>query len=136
MAGKGIVMHGTGLQPHLNLSAHYPPRPGWGADKCTLGPQAKLIHLPSFSWGSEVAAARRQGRGGLIWRERRTGEGVRQGGEGRRNRERCYWLCSPYTSHFTVHTHIHALQNNRTHPSPEIVIKTCTHYNTKSQVGN
>lgn len=27
------------------------PRPGWGGDKCTLGPQAKLIHLPSFSSG-------------------------------------------------------------------------------------
>lgn len=79
MAGKGILMHSSGLQPHLNLSAHYPPHPGWGADKCTLGPQAKLIHLPSFSSGSEVAAARRQGQGGLIWRERQTGERGREG---------------------------------------------------------
>lgn len=40
------------------------PSAGWGADKCTLGPQAKLIHLPSFSSGSEVAAAQRQGKEG------------------------------------------------------------------------
>lgn len=39
------------------------PGTGWGAQECTLGPQAKLIHLPSFSPGSEVAAARSRGRG-------------------------------------------------------------------------
>lgn len=66
-AGEGISVLSGGLRHRLNLSAHYPPRPGWGADKCTLGPQAKLIHLPSFSSGSEVAAARRQGEGALRW---------------------------------------------------------------------
>lgn len=64
---RAISVLSAGLRHRLNLSAHYPPRPGWGADKCTLGPQAKLIHLPSFSSGSEVAAARRQGEGALRW---------------------------------------------------------------------
>lgn len=66
-AGKSILVHSAGLRHRLNLLAHYPPRPGWGADKCTLGPQAKLIHLLSFSSGSEVASAWRQGEGVLKW---------------------------------------------------------------------
>lgn len=134
-------MHSTGLQPHLNLSAHYPPRPGWGADKCTLGPQAKLIHLPSFSSGSEVAAARRQGQGGLIWRERQTGERGRE-----RDREvkeggiKKKMLLALFSLHVSFHcssfSRTYTLYSTTTHPSSEIVIKTCTHYNTKSQVGN
>lgn len=81
-AGKGISMRSAGLRHRLNLSAHYPPRPGWGADKCTLGPQAKLIHLPSFSSGSEVAAAWRQGEGAVKMvrdRHRREGGKEREG---------------------------------------------------------
>jgi len=65
-ADEGPSALSAGLQHQLNLSAHYPPhRPARGADKCTLGPQAKLIHLPSFSSGSEVAAAQRQGEGAI-----------------------------------------------------------------------
>lgn len=74
VAGFGTSALRAGFRHRLNLSAHYPPRPDWGADKCTLGPQAKLIHLPSFSSGSEVAAARRQGEGAIRWWETETGE--------------------------------------------------------------
>lgn len=48
VADGGTLALSAGLRHQFNLSAHYPPRPGWGTDKCTLGPQAKLIHLPSF----------------------------------------------------------------------------------------
>lgn len=111
-------MHSTGLQPHLNLWAHYPPRPGWGADKCTLGPQAKLIHLPSFSRGSEVAAARRQGRGGLIWRERQTGGGGETGRRRKKeSRKMLLALFSLHVSFHRSHTDTHALCSTSAHIS-------------------
>lgn len=62
-AGSSRERHLSAAEHRLNLSVHY-SLPGWGTDKCTLGPQAKLIHLPSFSSGSEVAAAQRQGKEG------------------------------------------------------------------------
>ena len=147
-AGEGISVLSGGLRHRLNLSAHYPPRPGWGADKCTLGPQAKLIHLPSFSSGSEVAAARRQGEGALRWWETDTAE--REGGERERVWDRVRWrreasgergvpgfvphpcLISLFSSSLSL-SHFTALP---TPPSLENAIKTCTHSPTKSQVGN
>lgn len=89
--GGGTSALSAGLRHRLNLSAHYPPRPGWGADKCTLGPQAKLIHLPSFSSGSEVAAAQRQREGAIRRWETETGvsegEKERVGDRVRRRRQ-------------------------------------------------
>lgn len=74
VAGGGALVLSAGPRHQLNLLAHYPPRPSWGTDKCTLGPQAKLIHLPSISSGSEVAAAQRPGEGAIRRGETETAE--------------------------------------------------------------
>lgn len=139
------------LSHWFNLSAHYPPPSGRGADKCTLGPQAKLIHLPSFSWGSEVAAAQRQGDDSqrLCETELRKRDGKRKqqtdikcvsvwgGGSGWGHQQKkvllalfhihiSFHFCfPPLLSHYSTNT-----------PSLKTAIKTCTHSPTKSQVGN
>lgn len=102
MAGGDTSVLSAGLRHQLNLLAHYPPRPSWGTDKCTLGPQAKLIHLASFCSGTEEAAAWRKGEGGIDgerqkWPSRRAD--VPKGSVGRVN---SLWVCCSPVRHSEI----------------------------------
>lgn len=85
------------------------------------------------------------GRSSAMVRDRHRREGGSQGKcemkEGGIKRKRCSWLCSSAMSHSTFPPPPPSLARSRfaaqpTHSSLEIVIETCTHYTTESQVGN